>query len=133
MKYMSYSTITPCFACSEYSYNGGSCTDQVKLQEGINAMYGNAEHKGSGSIVLMCTKLIQRYQHCEADKVETAEDGVAQKIRNIFGEEMKLSAEEMIKVCDGTAELTVGEAKEVGELDAMMKVYKRINDEVLNK
>lgn len=55
-----------------------------------------------------------------------------QRILNIFAEELKLSAEELIAACDGTGEITPAEAKEAGEMDALMKVYKRIITEVFN-
>lgn len=54
------------------------------------------------------------------------------KIRAIFAEELKTSAEDLIKACDGTAEITTAEATNAGGMDVLMKVYKRINDEVLN-
>lgn len=58
---MSYSVMTPCWACGQVAGNGGQCTDGQKLQEGVNAMYQNCEsHKGSGTIVLSCTKMEQR-------------------------------------------------------------------------
>jgi hypothetical protein len=66
-------------------------------------------------------------------KEEPCTKDIDAKIRDIFAEEMKTSANDLVNACDGTAEFTVQEATEAGEMAALMKVYKRINDEVLSK
>lgn len=118
---MSYTVQTPCWSCDKNSQKGGSCKDGIKLQDGVNAMYQTpGEHLGSGSILMSCSKVEQTKSRDE-------------QINAIFAEEMKESAEDLTKVCDGTAEVTTAEASEAGEMAGLMKVYKRINTEVFKK
>lgn len=61
------------------------------------------------------------------------EKSVNEKIRAIFAEEIKTSTENLVNACDGTADVTTEEAENSGEVAALYKIYKRINDEVLSK
>jgi hypothetical protein len=64
---MSYSVFTPCYNCKENVVNGGECKDAIHLQEGVNAMYQDTgHHKGSGTILLSCTKLVQNQPCCQS-------------------------------------------------------------------
>lgn len=50
---MSFGFITPCWSCKKRE----QCDDQKTIQEGISNCYKNIEkHKGSGNVMLCCTK-----------------------------------------------------------------------------
>lgn len=56
---MSYSLSTPCWNCKKEQ----NCTDQKDIQEGINNIHlkdFDHGHKGSGQIILLCTRMIAK-------------------------------------------------------------------------
>jgi hypothetical protein len=65
--------------------------------------------------------------------VPRTNEATQEMIRNIFADALKTTGEEMVKVCDGTAELTTAEAINSGELKALMEIYIRISKEVFNE
>lgn len=51
---MSYNFQNPCYNCKKKE----QCKDQDKIQEAIYGIHRDDEtHKGSGTVVLMCTKV----------------------------------------------------------------------------
>lgn len=52
---MSYSFNNPCFNCEKQ----GDCKDAEKIAEAIRAIHmsNDGTHKGSGELLLMCTKV----------------------------------------------------------------------------
>ena len=54
---MSYSFNYPCWTCE----NQFQCMDKENILNGINKIYEDlTTHMGSGEILLMCTKLVQK-------------------------------------------------------------------------